>query len=78
MALKLRTRSSEEQDTIEKLAYVRRGAARLVERARIILLAHQRARALAIAPHLGHWIISCLSRPAMSLAPICWSLAPGI
>jgi hypothetical protein len=49
MALKLRNLSSEEQDTIEKLASSRTAAARLVERARIILLAHQGYRVPAIA-----------------------------
>ena len=52
MALKLRSLSSEEQDTIEKLAYSRTEAARLVERARIILLAHQGHRVPAIAQQL--------------------------
>ena len=45
MAIKLRALSAEEQDVIEKLAHSRTAAARLVERARIILLAHQ-----------GHWV----------------------
>ena len=52
MALKLRSLSSEEQDTIEKLAYSRTAAARFVERARIILLAHQGHRVPAIARQL--------------------------
>jgi transposase len=45
MAIKLRALSAEEQDVIEKLAHSRTAAARLVERARIILLASQ-----------GHWV----------------------
>jgi transposase len=45
MAIKLRALSAEEQDVIEKLAHARTAAARLVERARIILLANQ-----------GHWV----------------------
>jgi transposase len=45
MAIKLRALSAEEQDVIEKLAHSRTAAARLVERARIILLANQ-----------GHWV----------------------
>ena len=52
MALKLRNLSSAEQDTIEKLAYSRTAAARVVERARIILLAHQGHRVPAIAQQL--------------------------
>ena len=52
MALKLRRLSSEEQDTIEKLAYSRTAAARVVERARIILLAHQGQRVPASAQQL--------------------------
>ena len=52
MALKLRALSSEEHDTIEKWAYSRTAAARLVERARIILLAHQGHRVPAIAQQL--------------------------
>jgi len=45
MAIKLRALSAAEQDVIEKLAHARTAAARLVERARIMLLAHQ-----------GHWV----------------------
>jgi transposase len=52
MALKLRQLSPEEQDTIQKLAHSRIAAARLVERARIILLAHQGQRVPAIAQQL--------------------------
>jgi DNA-binding NarL/FixJ family response regulator len=52
MALKLRTLSPEEHETIEKLAHARTAAARLVERARIILLAHQGQRVPAIAQQL--------------------------
>jgi transposase len=52
MALKLRPLSPEEHDTIEKLAHSRTTAARLVERARIILLADQGHRVPAIAQQL--------------------------
>src|ERR1041385_7791744 len=52
MALKRRSLSSEEQDTIKKLAYSRTASARLVERARIIRLAHQGQRVPAIAQQL--------------------------
>ena len=52
MALKLRTLSPEEHETIEKLAYSRTAAARLVERARILLLANQGHRVPAIAHQL--------------------------
>ena len=45
MTIKLRALSTEEQDTIDKFAHSRTAAARFVERARIILLAHQ-----------GHWV----------------------
>jgi hypothetical protein len=38
MALKLRQLSPEEYDTIDKFAHSRTAAARLVERARILLL----------------------------------------
>ena len=49
MALKLRQLSPEEQATIEKWAHSRTASARLVERARIILLASQGHRVPAIA-----------------------------
>ena len=52
MALKLRQLSLEEHDTIEKLAHSRTAAARLVERARILLLANQGHRVPAIAHQL--------------------------
>ena len=52
MALKLRTLSPEEHDTIETLAHSRTAAARLVERARILLLANQGHRVPAIAHRL--------------------------
>jgi transposase len=52
MALKLRKLSPEEHDTIEKLAHSRTAAARLVERARIMLLANQGHRVPAIAHQL--------------------------
>jgi transposase len=52
MALKLRQLSPEEHDTIDKLAHSRTAAARLVERARILLLAHQGHRVPAIAHQL--------------------------
>ena len=52
MALKLRQLSSEEYETIEKLAHSRTAAARLVERARIMLLANQGHRVPAIAHQL--------------------------
>jgi transposase len=52
MALKLRPLSPEEHATIEKLAHSRTAAARLVERARILLLANQGHRVPAIAHQL--------------------------
>jgi transposase len=52
MALKLRNLSPEEHDTIDKLAHSRTAAARLVERARILLLAHQGHRVPLIAHQL--------------------------
>jgi transposase len=52
MALKLRQLSPEEQETIEKYAHSRTASARLVERARIIRLAHQGHRVPAIAQQL--------------------------
>src|SRR5919202_3479399 len=52
MAIKLRTLSTEEQEAIEKLAHSRTVSVRLVERARIILLAHQGSRVPAIAQQL--------------------------
>ena len=52
MALKLRKLSPEEHDTIEKLAHSRTVAARLVERACLILLASQGHQAPAIAQQL--------------------------
>ena len=52
MALKLRTLSPEEHATVEKLAHSRTAAARLVERARILLLANQGHRVPAIAHQL--------------------------
>jgi transposase len=52
MALQLRTLSPEEQATIEKLAHSRTASARLVERARIILMASQGHRVPAIARQL--------------------------
>jgi len=52
MALKLRKLSPEEYNTIDKFAHSRTAAARLVERARILLLAHQGHRVPAIAHHL--------------------------
>jgi len=52
MALKLRQLSPEEQETIEKYAHSRTASARLVERARIIRLAHQGHREPAIAQQL--------------------------
>jgi transposase len=52
MALKLRKLSPEEHDTIEKLARSRTVAARLVERARIMLLANQGHQVPAIAQQL--------------------------
>ena len=52
MALTLRTLSPEEHATIEKLAHSRTAAARLVERARILLLANQGHRVPAIAHQL--------------------------
>jgi transposase len=52
MALQLRTLSPEEQATIEKLAHSRTASTRLVERARIILMASQGHRVPAIARQL--------------------------
>jgi len=52
MALTLRQLSPKEQATIEKLAHPRTTSARLVERARIIRLAHQGHRVPAIAQQL--------------------------
>jgi transposase len=52
MAIKLRELSPAEHDTIEKWASSRTAAARLVERARIIFLAHQGHRVPAIAQQL--------------------------
>jgi len=52
MALKLRQLSPEEHDTIDKLAHSRTAAARLVERARLLLLAKQGHRVPAIAQQL--------------------------
>jgi len=52
MALKLRQLSPDEDDSIEKLAHSRTAAARLVERARILLLANQGHRVPAIAHQL--------------------------
>ena len=52
MAIKLRVLSTEEHETIEKLAHSRTASARLVERARIIRLAHQGRRVPAIAQQL--------------------------
>jgi transposase len=52
MALKLRKLSQDEHETIEKLAHSRTAAARLVERAHIILLANQGHRVPAIAQQL--------------------------
>lgn len=52
MALKLRSLSPEEHETIEKFAHSRTASARLVERARIILLASQGHRVPAIAQQL--------------------------
>jgi transposase len=51
-ALKLRKLSPEESDTIEKLARSRTAAARLAERARLLLLANQGHRVPAIASQL--------------------------
>jgi transposase len=52
MALTLRSLSPEEHETIEKFAPSRTASARLVERARIILLASQGHRVPAIAQQL--------------------------
>ena len=52
MAITLRVLSTEEQETIEKLAHSRTASARLVERARIIHLAHQGHRVPVIAQQL--------------------------
>jgi transposase len=49
MALRLRTLTSDENDTIQRLAHSRTEAARVVERARIIWLASQGWRGPAIA-----------------------------
>lgn len=53
MALQVRALTAEELATITRLAQSRTAAARAVERARIILAAHQGARAPAIAARLG-------------------------
>jgi hypothetical protein len=50
MALKLRTRSPEAHETIEQCTPARTAAARLVERARRVLLAHHGPRVPALAP----------------------------
>jgi transposase len=52
MALKLPHLSPEELETIEKLAHSRTAAARLVERARVMLLAYQGHQVPAIAHQL--------------------------
>ena len=52
IALKLRLLSPEEHDTIDKLAHSRTAAARLVERARLLLLANHGHRVPAIAQQL--------------------------
>jgi transposase len=52
MALTLRALSPEERETIEKLTHLCTAAARLVERARLILLASQGHRVPAIAQQL--------------------------
>ena len=48
MALTLRPLSPEEHETIEKLAHSRTAPARLVERARIMLLVHTQATFLGM------------------------------
>ena len=58
MALKLRQLSSEKHDTIDKCAHSRTAAARLVERARIMLLASQGHRVPAIAHQLQRTAIT--------------------
>ena len=61
MALKLRTLSPEEHAAIDKLAHSRTVAARLVERARIILLADQGHRVPVIAHQLQLTAITVLT-----------------
>jgi transposase len=53
MALRIRPRTAEEVDTIQRLAHSRTEPARTVERARIVLLAHQGQQVAAIAQQLG-------------------------
>jgi transposase len=52
MALPRRNLSPEEHDALETLAHARTAAARLVERARLLLRAHQGPRVPAMAPQL--------------------------
>ena len=53
MALQLRELTDDEVTTITRLAQLRTAPARVVERARIIVSAHQGARAPAVAARLG-------------------------
>ena len=53
MALRIRPMTAEEVDTIQRLAHSRTEPARTVERARIVLLAHQGQQVAAIAQQLG-------------------------
>jgi DNA-binding NarL/FixJ family response regulator len=52
MALRVRSMTAEEVDTIQRLAHSRTEPARMVERARMIWLAHQGQRVAAIAQEL--------------------------
>ena len=52
MALRVRALSDEEMETTRQLAHSRTAPARMVERARIVWLAHQGRRVLAIAQEL--------------------------
>ena len=53
MALRVRPLTAEEEDTIQRLAHSRTEPARLVERARIVWLAHQGYQVPAVAQALG-------------------------
>jgi transposase len=72
MALALRKLSPEEQETIEKLAHSRTASARLVERARIILLASQGHRVPAIAQRLTLTAITVRTWGARASMPLVW------
>jgi DNA-binding NarL/FixJ family response regulator len=52
MAVRVRSMTAEEVDTIQRLAHSRTEPARMVERARMIWLAHHGPRVAAIAQEL--------------------------